>query len=105
MHFPAEREVVMPIHDWTRVGPGTFHAFHTRWITHLSDALNNGRLPPDFYADPEQHFGRKIADVLTLHASDPERLRNLPEPPSGTAVAVAEGPPRCTRRLALQPSS
>jgi hypothetical protein len=23
----------MPIHDWTRVEPGIFHAFHHDWIT------------------------------------------------------------------------
>src|SRR5262245_51457179 len=95
----------MPIHDWTRVGAGTFHAFHTRWITHLSDALNKGKLPPDYYADPEQHLGRRIADVLTLHASDPDRLRNLPDPPAGTALAVAEAPPRVKRTLTLTPST
>jgi len=94
----------MPIHDWTRVGAATFHAFHTRWITHLSDALNKGRLPPNYYSDPEQHIGRKIADVLTLHASDPERLRTPPEPPEGTALAVAEAPPRVNRTLALAPA-
>jgi Protein of unknown function (DUF4058) len=93
----------MPIHDWARVGAGTFHAFHTRWITYLGDALNEGVLPPDFYADPEQHLGRKIADVLTLHSSNPERLRNLPEPPEGTALAVLEAPPRVSRTLPLAP--
>lgn len=57
----------MTIHDWTRVGAGTFHAFHTRWVTHLSDDLNKGLLPSGYYSDPEQHVGRRIADVLTLH--------------------------------------
>src|SRR5437870_5087163 len=75
-----------------------------RWITHLSEALNAGLLPADYYADPEQHLGRKIADVLTLHASNPEQLRNLPEPPAGAAVAVAEAPPRVSRTLVLAPS-
>ncbi len=93
----------MPIHDWTRVGAGTFHAFHTRWITHLSDALNKGKLPAGYYADPEQHIGRRIADVLTLHASNPERLRNPPEPPEGSAIAVMEAPPRVSRTVALAP--
>jgi hypothetical protein len=32
----------MAVHDWTRVDAGTFHAFHTAWITHLSEALNGG---------------------------------------------------------------
>jgi hypothetical protein len=94
----------MPIHDWTRVGAGTFHAFHTRWITHLSDAINTGILPPGYYSDPEQHVGRRIADVLTLHASDPEELQTVPSPSEGTALAVAEAPPRVCRTLALAPS-
>jgi Protein of unknown function (DUF4058) len=93
----------MQIHNWTRVGDATFHAFHTRWITHLSDALNKGRLPRNFYSDPEQHVGRRIADVLTLHASDPERLRNIPEPEDGVAVALAEAPPRVSSTLTLGP--
>jgi hypothetical protein len=70
----------MPIHDWTRVGAGTFHAFHTRWITHVGDALNKGLLPPGYYSDPEQHLGREVADVLTSHASDPGRVRSAPAP-------------------------
>jgi hypothetical protein len=44
----------MPVHDWTRVDAGTFHAFHTAWITHLSETLNNGLLPSDYYALTEQ---------------------------------------------------
>src|SRR3954447_22499739 len=95
---------MMPIHDWARVGASTFHAFHTRWITHLSDALNKGVLPPGYYSDPEQHVGRKIADVLALHASDPGRLQPVPAPPKGTALAVAEAPPRVSRSFTLAPS-
>ncbi len=62
----------MRIHDWTRVGAETFHAFHTRWITHLSDALNGGLLPEHCYADPEQPVGNNIANVL---APSPAALR------------------------------
>jgi len=29
----------MPVHDWTLVDAGTFHAFHTAWVTHLSETL------------------------------------------------------------------
>jgi hypothetical protein len=43
----------MPIHDWTRVDAGIFHAFHHDWITYISSALNRGLLPPRFYALPE----------------------------------------------------
>jgi hypothetical protein len=43
----------MPMHDWTRVEAGVFHAFHHDWITELARALNRG-LPPDIcYALPE----------------------------------------------------
>src|SRR5581483_8630143 len=44
----------MPIHDWTRVDAGIFHAFHHEWITEIGRALNRGLLPPDYYALPEQ---------------------------------------------------
>ena len=33
----------MPVHDWTRVSAGTFHAFHNAWITHIQEMLNDGR--------------------------------------------------------------
>lgn len=65
----------MPVHDWTRVHAGTFHAFHTAWVTHLSEALNGGVLPSGYYALPEQHLGRSIADVLTLHAATSRAVR------------------------------
>jgi hypothetical protein len=44
----------MPLHDWTRVEAGIFHAFHHRWISAISDVLNEGILPPEYYALPEQ---------------------------------------------------
>ena len=40
----------MPVHDWSRVGPGIFHHFHGKWIVAISDALNGGLLPEDYYA-------------------------------------------------------
>src|SRR3954447_8617745 len=42
----------MPIHDWTRVDAGIFHAFHHGWIEELSRRLNRGLLPEDYYALP-----------------------------------------------------
>jgi hypothetical protein len=36
----------MPIHDWTRVDAGLFHAFHHDWVSVLSRALF---LKPEFY--------------------------------------------------------
>lgn len=56
----------MPIHDWTRVEAGIYHAFHHEWISEISRALNRGLLPNDYYALPEQHAGGFGPDVLTL---------------------------------------
>ncbi len=62
----------MPIHDWTRVEAGIFHAFHHRWISALSDALNGGTLPADYYALPEQVAAGFGPDVLTLQGPAPD---------------------------------
>ena len=58
----------MPIHDWTRVGPGIFHHFHHAWIFAISKALNGGLLPSGYYALAEQIAGGFGPDVLTLEA-------------------------------------
>lgn len=64
----------MPMHDWNRVEAGIFHAFHHGWISAISDTLNRGFLPADFYALPEQVFGNTGPDVLTLQvAGDADR--------------------------------
>ncbi|MCI0702906.1 MAG: DUF4058 family protein [Planctomycetia bacterium] len=60
----------MPMHDWTKVEAGIFHAFHHRWITAISDTLNAGVLPPYMYAMPEQVAGGFGPDVLTLQEPD-----------------------------------
>ncbi len=44
----------MPIHDWTRVSHGTWHAFHLSWVVEFRNALNTGGLPQDYYAQIEQ---------------------------------------------------
>ncbi|MDB5313533.1 MAG: hypothetical protein JWO38_7735 [Gemmataceae bacterium] len=81
----------MPIHDWARVSPGTFHNFHYRWLAALCDALNAGGLPDGYFAMAEQRAGGPIPDILTLH---------LPPPPGGatnghtTGPAVATAPPQ-----------
>ena len=80
----------MNLHDWSRVADGTFHHFHAAWIYRLADALNEDRLPPGFFALAEQHLGRKIADVLLLHASDPEKSPCLPPLTGDWAVALAD---------------
>jgi uncharacterized protein DUF4058 len=91
----SQRKISMPVHDWSRVDAGTFHAFHTAWITHLSEALNGGLLPPNYYALPEQHGGRLIADVLTLQVPPP-----IPAPSQEEGgVAVVDAPPQVRRKL------
>lgn len=60
----------MPMHDWTRVPDGIFHAFHHRWISAISDVLNGGLLPKNLYALPEQVTSRLGPDVLTLQRPD-----------------------------------
>jgi hypothetical protein len=90
----------MPVHDWTRVEAGIFHAFHTTWIAEIQSALNGGLLPEGYYALAEQHAGRSIADVLTLHTSAPPvpPAKPLPLPPATGGTVVAEAPPRVRRK-------
>jgi hypothetical protein len=77
----------MPLHDWTLVDASTFHHFHVGWLWQLSEHLNEGGLPPEFYALTESYYGEHEADVLTPQASSWDPVRN----PS-VAVAVAERP-------------
>ncbi|MBL8793041.1 MAG: DUF4058 family protein [Planctomycetia bacterium] len=91
----------MPVHDWTLVGAGVFHAFHTAWIGYIQSALNEGLLPKGYYALAEQHMGHFITDILTLH-TDPEPARELTPVLSDTGgTAVAEAPPRTRHKLTL----
>lgn len=92
----------MPVHDWTRVDAGVFHDFHNVWIGELRNALNRGLLPEGYYAMSEQHAGRYIADILTLH-SGTSRPRPLTASPAG--LAVAESPPQVQRTLSLSPAA
>lgn len=61
----------MPMHDWTRVPDGVYHAFHHRWISAISDALNTGLLPDDLYALPARVAAGFGPDVLTLQEMPP----------------------------------
>jgi Protein of unknown function (DUF4058) len=56
----------MPMHDWTKVESGTYHAFHVRWISAVMDCLNDGLLPEGYSALPEQVIGKTVPDVITL---------------------------------------
>jgi hypothetical protein len=92
----------MPVHDWTRVDTGAFHDFHNVWIALLRIALNSGLLPEGFYAMSEQHGGKYIADVLTLHR--PGRTESPTEPISG-GVAFAHAPPKLRHHASLEPGA
>jgi hypothetical protein len=91
----------MPVHDWTRVDDGTFHAFHTSWLTHLMEALNAGLLPRGYYALSEQIATRMQTDVLTL------RVPQSNDVPSSSSVnggvAVAQVPPQARFRIRPDP--
>lgn len=87
----------MPMHDWTRVPAGVFHAFHNSWITHLQEALNSGLLPSNHYALGEQKSGDIGPDLLTLHATDEadDEAPSAPTPDRENGmIAVAEAPPQ-----------
>lgn len=92
----------MPIHDWTAVDSGTFHAFHLAWIGEMQKALNGGVLPNGYYAMAEQHAGDLIPDVLALHASDAD-AGPLPEPKGGVAT-VTKTRPKVDSRLTASAS-
>ena len=82
----------MPIHDWTRVHAGIFHAFHHEWITEIARALNRGILPPDHYALPEQHAAGFGPDVLTLQEVEndgPESEYDVASADSGGVLLAA----------------
>jgi hypothetical protein len=87
----------MPIHDWTRVSSGTFHHFHLSWIASLSNALNSGGLPPNYFALAEQVAGGPIPDVITLRTKP--RSGAPTEHAGGVAVAVAPPRTKIVRRV------
>jgi hypothetical protein len=43
-------ESAMPLHDWTCVDAGIFHAFHVAWVPEIQGILNDGLLPEGYYA-------------------------------------------------------
>ena len=96
----------MPIHDWTRVDAGTWHAFHVSWISELQGALNDGILPEGYYAQAEQVIGPYGPDVLAMQSSGPKEAPSpngmngqngaggsLHQPEPG-GIALATSPPQ-----------
>jgi hypothetical protein len=88
----------MPVHDWARVNAGIFHDFHNVWVAELRNAMNEGALPRGYYALVEQHAGRFVPDLLTLHVGPASGTRP-PAPEAVGGLAVAELPPKVRRKL------
>jgi hypothetical protein len=86
----------MPIHDWTRVDSGLFHNFHQRWTISLSDTLNAGVLPAEYFALVEQRIQGPIPDVLTLKLSPGPA--ETPSDEGGIRVATVSPRTRLVRR-------
>ncbi|MGL6073053.1 MAG: DUF4058 family protein [Fimbriiglobus sp.] len=45
----------MPMHDWSKVEPGTYHDFHVAWVNRIITALNNRLLPDPYFAMAQEH--------------------------------------------------
>lgn len=91
----------MPMHDWTKVPDGIFHAFHHEWISEISRALNSKILPRNLYAMPEQVAGGFGPDVLTLQVEGGED--DTPEEGGGgVATATRVLQPRPTGKITAQ---
>lgn len=84
----------MPVHDWTRVVAGNFHDFHQTWIIAIRNALNDGRMPDDYYAMSEQVAEGRIPDVIALEARDHPAGARSAEGLSDRTIAVLEHPPQ-----------
>jgi hypothetical protein len=79
----AEEHRPMPMHDWTTVEAGIFHAFHHGWVSALGDVLNSGLLPREYYALPEPVAAGLGPHVFTLQGSRPG---SDDEPAAGVAT-------------------
>ena len=83
----------MPMHDWTKVEAGIFHAFHHEWISEIFRALNRGLLPEGYYALPEQIAAGFGPDVLTLQGRGRDKPGQSGNGDSGgTATALRTRP-------------
>ncbi len=93
----------MPVHDWSQIDAGIFHAFHHDWITEIARELNRGLLPPEYYALPEQIAGGRGPDVLTLQR--PSSNGSFPQSTSDDegGVALLAAPPKVRMRILSEP--
>ena len=84
----------MPAHDWTRVNDGVFHDFHQGWVVAIRDALNDGRMPPGFYAMAEQIAAGPKPDVIALKASKFDDGGFDTDRQNEGGIAVLDHPPK-----------
>ena len=66
----------MPIHDWTRVDAGLFHAFRFAWVCRIADRLNESQLPDDMYALIERREKAEfpLENECELYAQKADRI-------------------------------
>jgi uncharacterized protein DUF4058 len=94
----------VPIHDWTRVSAGIFHAFHHEWISEIGRALNRGLLPVEYYALAEQQVAGFGPDILTLQRPDPATAMEEKRPVDGpTGLLLAPPRARFTAETSTEP--
>jgi hypothetical protein len=86
------------MHDWTKVKAGTYHNFHVLWTSTITNRLNTGLLPPDYFAMAEQIIGKPEADVVTLQTGPRAR-----RPTGGNGVAVATEKPKVRFVIPAEP--
>jgi len=84
----------MPVHDWTRVRPGIFHAFHQAWIYALQDILNDGVLPDGYSALGEQVAGPGNPDLIVLDDGEVPSNGIYEGGRASSVIAVATSPPQ-----------
>jgi hypothetical protein len=82
------------MHDWTQVDAGIYHAFHHRWISALTDILNAGTLPVDYYALAEQVAAGFEPDVLTLQGKSAIEPDDDESPAAGGTAMLLQSRPR-----------
>src|SRR5437879_2109157 len=64
-------------------GPRRWEGFHHSWATFIAQQLNDGVLPPDYYAESEISLGPELEiDVASMEFTRPEPAGEK----SGTAV-------------------
>jgi hypothetical protein len=88
----------MPIHDWSRVDAGLFHHFHQAWTIALSDALNGGVLPDEYFALADHSVGGAIPDVITLQRKPADESQH-------GGIAIAESPPQARFTCTVVPDT